>query len=56
MFKMGPKKYLAIEDMKEIRKSLNFLSEEVAAVRLQQKTILDLVDEIKSLKLQNAEC
>lgn len=38
-----------------LKKALNFLSEEVFAVKLQQKMIFDLVDEVKSLKLQNAE-
>lgn len=40
---------------KKKKKSLDFLSEEVSAVRLQQKSILDLVKEVKALRLQNAK-
>lgn len=36
---MGPKK------IPSIKRSLNFLTEEVSAVRLQQRNILDLVEE-----------
>ena len=50
---MGPKKNLQMEDdVEDIKKSLNFLTEEVTAVRLQQSSILDLVKEVKTLRIQ----
>ncbi|CAL8325988.1 unnamed protein product [Merluccius merluccius] len=52
---MPPKKNLTAEDVESIKESLDFLSAEVAAIKQQQKTILDLVLEVKQLKLQNAE-
>lgn len=52
---MGPRKILAAEEVEDIKKSLDLLAEEVSAVRLQQKSILDLVEEVKVLRLQNAE-
>lgn len=54
---MGPKKNLTLttEEVDDIKKSLDFLSEEVSAVRTQQKNILKLDDEVKVLRLQNAE-
>lgn len=52
---MGPKKNLSVEEVDDIKRSLDFLTEEVTTVRLKQKLILDLVEEVKSLKLQNSE-
>ncbi|KAL7382906.1 hypothetical protein ABVT39_001401 [Epinephelus coioides] len=52
---MGQRKIPASEEVEDIKKSLDFLTEEVSAVRLQQKNILDLVEEVKALRLQNAE-
>jgi len=52
---MRPKKNPATEDFEEIRKSLDFLSGETSAIRLQQKSILDLVEEVKALQLLNEE-
>ena len=53
---MGPKKNLQMEeDVEDIKKSLNFLTEEVTAVRKLQSSILDLVKEVKTLRIQNAE-
>ena len=49
---MGPKKLPEVDDIKE---SLDFLSEEVTAVRLQQEGILTLVEEVKALCIQNEE-
>ncbi|KAI3371622.1 hypothetical protein L3Q82_024189 [Scortum barcoo] len=44
------------EEIEDIKKSLDFLGEEVSTVRLQQKNILvDLVEEVKALRLQNIE-
>lgn len=40
---MGQRKILASEEVKDIKKTLDFVTEEVSAVRLQQKNILDLV-------------
>lgn len=36
-------------------KVTRFLAEEFSAVRLQQKEILDLLEQVKSLRLQNEE-
>ena len=52
---MGLKKNPAMEDFEEIRKSLDLLSGETSAIRLQQKSILDLVLEVKALRLLNEE-
>ena len=52
---MGPKKALAAEEGEEIKKSLEFLTEEISVVKLQQKAILDLVEEVKALRIQNPE-
>uniref|UniRef100_A0A087YQP1 L1 transposable element RRM domain-containing protein n=1 Tax=Poecilia formosa TaxID=48698 RepID=A0A087YQP1_POEFO len=52
---MGPRKTPASEDLDDIKKSLDFLSEEVTAIRLHQNNILDLVKEVKSLRLSNEE-
>uniref|UniRef100_A0A671UD66 Immunoglobulin V-set domain-containing protein n=1 Tax=Sparus aurata TaxID=8175 RepID=A0A671UD66_SPAAU len=51
---MGPKKILTLttEEVDDIKKSLDFLSEEVSAVRTQQKIILKLVEE-KDKRLAN---
>ncbi|KAI9516434.1 hypothetical protein NQZ68_015935 [Dissostichus eleginoides] len=43
------------EEVDEIKKSLDFLAGEISAVRLQQKGILDLFEEVKILRIQNAE-
>ena len=43
------------EDIDDIKKSLDFLTEEISVVRQQQKSILDLVAEVKVLRNQNAE-
>lgn len=52
---MGPKKVLSAEEGDDIKKSLEFMTEEISAVKLQQKAILDLVEEVKALRIQNAE-
>ena len=54
---MPPKKNCAItdEEVKEIKKMLDFLSEVIATVSKQQKMIMDLMGKIKELKRQNAE-
>lgn len=52
---MGPKKISTTEEVEEIKRSLDFLAEEITAVRTQQKTILDLVVEVKTLRQQNTE-
>ena len=53
--RMGPKKAFTAEEAEEIKRSLDFLSEEVAAMRKQQRDILDLAGEIKVLRLQSEE-
>lgn len=52
---MGPKKTLSTEEVDKIKKALDFLSEEVSAVRVQQKSILELVEKVKTLRIQNTE-
>ena len=47
---MGPKNNLQMEDFEDIKKSLNFLTEEVAAVRKQKSSILDLSKINRDLK------
>lgn len=49
---MPPKKN---EEIEEIKKTLDFLSEEISTVSKQQKSIIDLMSEIKELKKQNEE-
>uniref|UniRef100_A0A1A8UJK6 Uncharacterized protein n=1 Tax=Nothobranchius furzeri TaxID=105023 RepID=A0A1A8UJK6_NOTFU len=51
---MGPKR-INNDEVDEIKKSLDFLAEELTTVRQQQKSIMDLVQEVKKLKQQNAE-
>ncbi|KAJ8378468.1 hypothetical protein AAFF_G00239320 [Aldrovandia affinis] len=50
-----PKINLAAEELEDIKRSLDFLTEEISDVKLQQKTILELVEEVKALRIQNAE-
>lgn len=38
------------EDMEEVKKSLNFMSEELSKVAKQQVCLLDLIEEVKQLK------
>ncbi|KAJ8279327.1 hypothetical protein COCON_G00063930 [Conger conger] len=53
---MGPKKTPATtEDLEELKFTLNMLTEEVATVNKQQKTIMSLVAEVKALRQQNTE-
>uniref|UniRef100_A0A096M5G9 L1 transposable element RRM domain-containing protein n=1 Tax=Poecilia formosa TaxID=48698 RepID=A0A096M5G9_POEFO len=52
---MRSRKTQASEDLVDIKKSLDFLSEEVTAIWLHQNNILDLVKEVKSLRLLNKE-
>lgn len=52
---MGPKRIMSNEEVDDIKKSLDFLTEEVSAVRLQQRNILELVEEVKALRIQNTE-
>ncbi|CAL8395000.1 unnamed protein product [Boreogadus saida] len=50
---MGTKKNK--EAIDEIKKSLDFLTEEMSVVIKQQKMIMELVAEVKTLRIQNAE-
>lgn len=54
---MPPKKASTItdEEVEDIKKSLNFMSGEIAIISKQQKVIMDMMEEIKELKRQNAE-
>lgn len=49
---MPPKKATNVmeEEMEEIKKSLNFMSEEISKVLKQQSKLLDLMEEVKQLK------
>lgn len=49
---MPPKKVSNVveEELEEIRKSLNFMSDELSKVAKQQAMLLDLMDEVKQLK------
>ncbi|KAK7881533.1 hypothetical protein WMY93_029942 [Mugilogobius chulae] len=44
-----------VEDVEEIKKSLNFITEETTAIKNQQQQLLRLMEEVKQLRLQNAE-
>ena len=48
---MGPKKLLTAEEVDEIKNSLNFLTEKVSDISTQQKDLLQLLDEVKHLRL-----
>ena len=53
---MPPKKTASQPDeAEEIRRSLDFLSAEVAKISAQQTKIMDLMGEIHTLKIQNIE-
>lgn len=52
---VGLKKNPMAEEVEDIKKSLDFITEEVSAVWMQQKSILDLVEEVKALRRQNVE-
>lgn len=54
---MGPKKIQTgvEEELEEIKASLGKVLEQTATIAKQQKTIMDLMDEIKVLKMQNEE-
>lgn len=41
--------------MYNLKRSLDFLHEEVSATRIQQRSILDMMEEVKALRLQNSE-
>ncbi|KAJ8394509.1 hypothetical protein AAFF_G00045190 [Aldrovandia affinis] len=45
-----PRKAAIDEELEEIRKSLNFMSEEVSKVAKQQAMLMELMDEVKQLK------
>ncbi|KAL7387362.1 hypothetical protein ABVT39_022561 [Epinephelus coioides] len=46
---------MTAEEGDELKKTLQFLAEEMSAVKQQQKGILELVEEVKALWIQNAE-
>ena len=52
---MCQKKAVTAEEAEDIKRSLDFLSGEVAAMRKQQRDILDLAGEIKVLRMQSEE-
>lgn len=50
---MTPRKNTASEETDEIKRALEFLTEEVAVVKTQQNSTLSLVEEVKALGIQN---
>lgn len=52
---MLPKKALTAEEGDELKKTLEFLAEEISTVKQQQKGLLGLLEELKALRIQNAE-
>ena len=52
---MGPKEVSSPEETDELKKSLELLIEEVKVLSEGQKKILDLTEEIKQLRLENAQ-
>ncbi|XP_072772632.1 uncharacterized protein [Nerophis lumbriciformis] len=50
---MGPKKVLSPDEGEEIRRSLEFLTAEVSAIKQYQQTIMQLVEEVKILPVEN---
>lgn len=52
---MGPKRTPTAEEVEDIKKSLDFIMEEISTIRLQQKNIIEIVEEVKLLRIQNAE-
>lgn len=50
---MTPRKNTASEETDEIKRALEFLTEEVAAFKMQQSCTLSLVEEVKALGIQN---
>lgn len=50
---MGPKKAMADEEGDDIKKLLELMPEEFSVVKMQQKAILELVEELKTLRIQN---
>lgn len=54
--KMPPKRSnVNEEELEDIKKSLNFMSEEITTISKQQKLILNLMDDIKELRRQSEE-
>lgn len=52
---MPPKKAMTAEEGEDLKQTLEFLAGEISAVKQQQKDILALVEEVKVLRIQNAE-
>lgn len=52
---MPPKKAMTVEEGDELKQTLEFLAGEITTVKQQQISILALVEEVKILRIQNAE-
>lgn len=52
---MPPKKAMTAEEGDELKQTLEFLAGEITTVKQQQISILALVEEVKVLRIQNAE-
>lgn len=52
---MTPKKNPAVEETEDIRKTLDFLSQDIGAIKTKQDKILKLVEEVTQLRIQIEE-
>lgn len=52
---MGPKKNVQSEEVEDIKKSLDFITEEMTTVKTQQNRLMELLEEVKQLRLLNIE-
>ncbi|ROL51646.1 hypothetical protein DPX16_19165 [Anabarilius grahami] len=52
---MAPKKNPAVEETEDIRKTLDFLSQDIGAIKTKQDKILKLVEEVTQLRIQIEE-
>ncbi|ROL03904.1 hypothetical protein DPX16_23339 [Anabarilius grahami] len=52
---MAPKKNPAVEEMEDIRRALDFLSQDIETIKTKQDKILKLVEEVTQLRIQIEE-
>lgn len=52
---MPPKKNSALEEAEDIKRSLDFLSQDVNDIKIKQDKILNLVQEVTELRVRLAE-
>lgn len=51
---MARRRALTAEEGDELKNTLEFLTQDISAIKQQQKGILELVEEVKALRIQNA--